>query len=94
MSGLIRTKQGKFSIDKCYKISDIESGSYKLLDIREVLDYKIVKIADENLLKKVTNGVILENIYNEEMIMFEYDDKIIAIYKLNLGYLKPYKMFL
>ena len=33
MSSLERTKQGDFTIDESYTISDIEKGNYKIIDI-------------------------------------------------------------
>ena len=38
---------------------------------------------DADLYKKVSNGVRLNNIYNEDYIMFYYNNELVAIYKNN-----------
>ena len=51
---------------------------------------------DNELEKKILNGQILDNIYNEKLIAFKKDDRIIATYKIyekQEGKIKPDKMF-
>ena len=95
MKELVRTKQGKFNIKDCYTIKDIEENNYKFINIEDVLDYKMIDVIDEDLKKKITNGAIIQNIYNEKYIMFKINNKITVIYKeydKNKDYMKPYKM--
>ena len=80
MSGLIRTKQGKFSIENCYSLEDIENGDYELLKIKDVLDIKIVKV-NSDLRKKVVNGVRIEGNYPDLVLFVDEDDNELAIYK-------------
>jgi len=97
MSELRRTKQGKFNIEDCFKIDEIENNNYKFLNIKDVLDYPIHVIDDETLLKQIKNGALIKNKYNNEFVMFSYNDEIIAIYKIyekDSSLMKPYKMFL
>lgn len=93
MENLKRTKQGKFSINKCSNIDD----EYDFLNIKDVLDYPIVEIKDEILKKQVLNGAIIENKYDNDIIMFEYNNEIIALYKIyekDNNKMKPYKMLI
>ena len=67
----------------------------KLLSVENVLDYPIINIKDEELLKKIKNGALINNIYNDKYIMFKYKHNIIAIYEIyskNNSYMKPYIM--
>ena len=93
MSKLNRTKQGKFDIKDCYTLEDIENGNYELISIKDVIDLPTVEIPD-NLYKKIINGNKIEDIYNYEKVLFEKDNKIIAIYIKDDTLLKPLHMFI
>ena len=93
MSSLIRTKQGKFSIDNSYTLDDIKKGNYKVLSIEEILDNLEIVIADNELLKKITNGVKLDNDYNKEFVLFKNKaGNKIAIYRKENDCFKMYIM--
>ena len=92
MSKLTRTKQGKFSINDCINIEDINENS--LIDIKDILDIKKV-IVDENLKFKIINGQLLDNIYNTDKILFINNNQVLAIYKTyekDIKKIKPYIM--
>ena len=94
MSGLIRTKQGKFDISSSYTLNDIETGNFKVLNICDVIDnIKIVKV-DEALAKKIRNGVRLDNKFgdNDYILFRNSDNKNIAIYKKESNCIKMYIM--
>lgn len=94
MKELTRTKQGIFTIDNSYTLDDIEKGSYKLLSIKDALpNIKISKVED-NLLKKIKNGQILDSFFEEELsLIVDKNNNEIAIYKqIGEGKVKPYKM--
>ncbi len=92
MNNLIRTKQGNFNINNSYTLEEIEKGNYKLLNIKEFLDYPIIELND-TLIKKVSNGSIIPNTFNiKDKVIFIYKSKDIAIYEVNEKYLKPYIM--
>ena len=94
MKELIRTKQGIFTIDDSFTLEDIENNNYKLLSIKEALpNIKVIKI-DNELLKKVKNGMILDSFFEEELaLLIDSNNKEIAIYKQDgTGKVKPYKM--
>ena len=95
MTNLRRVKQGKYDIENSYSIEDIENGNYKIIKFEEIFkNYKHI-IMDEELEKKIVNGVKIKDIYNEGYIIFKSKEGIIkALYKKDDIYLKPYKMFL
>ena len=94
MKELIRTKQGNFSLENSYTLEQIENNEYKLLTIKEALpNIKVTKIDDE-LLKKVKNGMVLDSFFKEELsLLIDKNNNEIAIYKQDgTGKVKPYKM--
>ena len=93
MSKLNRTKQGKFDIKDCYTLKDIENGNYSIISIKDVIDLPTIEIPD-NLYKKIINGNKIEDIYNYEKVLFEKDNRIIAIYIKDDTLLKPLHMFI
>lgn len=93
MNNLIRTKQGNFSITNSYTLEDIKNGNYKLLNIKEFLDYPVIELPD-TLINKVLNGNSITNTFNiTNKVIFTYKQKDIAIYEVNNQDLKPYIMF-
>lgn len=97
MKNLRRTKQGKFDIKDCYKLEDIENNRFKLISIEDTLNDIYSIEVDDNLYKKISNGAIIDNIYNKNLILFKKNDRIIAIYETyskDLTKLKPSKMFI
>ncbi len=92
MNSLVRTKQGDVDISSCLSLQEIIDNNYAILPLEYVLkDYYEVKMDDE-LYKKVKNGVKLDNIYNKDIVKFTYDDRIIALYKSVNKDLKCYIM--
>lgn len=83
MIELRRVKQGEFKIE----------NANKLISIEEVLKNYFTVELDNEMYKKISNGVKIKNIYNKETVVFTYNKKVVAIYKDNQGYLKTYKMF-
>lgn len=97
MENLKRTKQGSFILENCYNLNDIKNNNYNLISIEDVLQDIYTVEVDENLLYKIKNGQILDNIYNKDLIAFKYNGKILAIYKIylkNKNKIKPDKVFL
>lgn len=93
MNNLIRTKQGNFSITNSYTLEDIKNGNYKLLNIKEFLDYPVIELPD-TLIKKVLNGNSITNTFNiTNKVIFTYKQKDISIYEVKNQDLKPYIMF-
>lgn len=94
MKELRRTRQGTFNLDNAYSLKDIQNDNYKLMSIKESLpNIKVTKI-DDDTLKKVKNGMILDSFFEEEIsLLVDKNNKEIAIYKqTENGKVKPYKM--
>lgn len=81
MSSLKRIKIDDFDIKKSYTIEDINNDNYKFCDINSVLNYKKVE-ADDTLEKKVLNGALIDNIYNEDIVIFTKNNKLLVAYKV------------
>lgn len=94
MKELNRTKQGIFTIENSYTLEDIQNNNYKLLSIKESLpNIKVTKV-DDNLLKKIKNGQVLDSFFEEEIsLIVDKDNTEVAIYKqIGEGKVKPFKM--
>lgn len=81
MSSLRRTKLGRVSITQCKQIDDITLKS--LIPVKELLkDYPFIYV--NNVLKKdILNGKIIDNIYqNEKIVFLDESDLVLAIYKI------------
>lgn len=90
MNNLIRTKQGYFNITDSYTIEDIKNGNYKILNIKDFLNYPVIELPD-TLIKKVSNGSSITNSFNiKDKVIFTYQNQDIAIYEVNNEYLKPF----
>lgn len=87
MEELTRTRVGDFYLKDAADINNI-----KIIPIIDSINIKKIEV-DESLLKKVSNGVRIKNIYQEDMIMFIYQKKPISIYKNDNGILKSYRVF-
>lgn len=97
MSKLTRTKQGIFTIENSYTLEDIKNNKYKMIKLNESLfNYKKV-IVDNTLESKIRNGVLIPNIYGEDIVLFLNQNKeLISLYKKydkDSSLLKPWKMF-
>ena len=91
MLELRREIVGDFNIEKAKKIEDI--SELDIIPIKDTIKMKQVVVDDPMLLKKISNGVRLDNIYNSDYVMFINNDKCIAIYKLEDGILKVDNLF-
>ena len=94
MTSLVRTKQGKVSIENTIKISDIENNDYKLYNIDEVLELPIIGV-DEETERKIRFGQHLLNEYNiqDKVIFKNKNNQILGIYELKNDELVVWKNF-
>ena len=88
MEELQRTKVGDYLIDDATDIDHL-----KIIPIIDALSIKKIEVNDDKFLKKISNGVPIDNIYDEDMIMFIKDNKVISIYKDDNGIMKSYRVF-
>ncbi len=95
MDSLIRTMQGHFSLKDAYSLEDIKNNKFKIIYLEEVLSkYPNLVVDNKELLKKILNGVKLKNIYGiENILIWIYNQKVIAIYKNDNNYLIPWIVF-
>lgn len=89
MKELIRTKSGKFLLENSNLIDD----NYNYIPIDKALDFKIVELEDEILLKKVRNGNKINLPYNDIFITLKFKDDVLAIYKKEKFEYKAFKVF-
>ncbi len=97
MSDLIRTQQGPFLIEDSITLAEFKKGNYQLKPLLEGLkEYKQVIVEGERE-KMISNGKILPNIYDEELILFlNMKKEPLALYKRyskDKKKIKPWKMF-
>lgn len=91
MQELRRTKINNLDIKDSIKVEDVSYD--KLINIKDILNIKTVVVKDE-LLKKINNGNSINDIYNEELILFtDSDSNNLAIYKKYDNILKAFKVF-
>lgn len=94
MSKLIRTMQGKFKLEDCYTLNQLEKDEYKVLSFDDFLDFPTVEINEEEYFK-IKNGQIIDNIYGYDMLTFTYNNRAVAIYKKydkDDSKIKPYRI--
>ena len=91
MIDLRREIVGDFNIENAKKIEDINESD--IIPIKDAIKMKQVIVDDPVLLKKISNGVRLDNIYNSDYVMFINNNKCIAIYKLEDSILKVDNLF-
>lgn len=94
METLLRTKQGKISIENSSTIEEIRNNNYKLYNIDDVLDIPVV-VLDNDLAKKVSFGQHLNNEWNikDKVIFKNENNKILGIYEVFEQQLKVWKNF-
>ena len=91
MSGLLRTRQGKFKLSDAVNLDDVSINS-SLITISNALDIEIKEIDDKDYMK-VINGAVINNNYNiKDKVLFIKYDKVLAIYQNIDDKLKCFKM--
>lgn len=86
MEELTRTRVGEYNLDDTTDIDNLNVIPITSLNIKKIE-------VDDNLLKKVSNGVKVENNYQSNLIMFIHNNIPLAIYKDDNGVLKAYRVF-
>lgn len=83
MSKLNRTKQGRFKLEDCHTLNDIENGNYKLISVDEVLNEYPRVMVEGREEKLVSNGAIIDNKWDKSEILFvDKNNILIALYKI------------
>ncbi len=96
MSQLTRTRQGEFSIEDCNTLEEIEQGNYHIEDYNRILQKYPTIVVDSYLENKIKNGVVLENRYQEDVVLFQNEQGVplalYQIYEKDSTKMKPWKM--
>ncbi|MBO5138913.1 MAG: tRNA pseudouridine(55) synthase TruB [Bacilli bacterium] len=93
MSNLIRTRQGKFTLNDSYTLDDIDKWNFSIIPIDEALDIPVVEL-DGDILFKVKNGAKIQNKYNVvDKVLFKDGDSVVAIYVRDDDNLKSFVNF-
>ena len=93
MASLERTRQGDFTIEDSYTLDDIMNDNYHMLSISEALPNMQKINIDDDMIKKIKNGVRLNKFFDSEYALLMYNGEEIAIYK-NVDDLSiPYRVF-
>ena len=87
MEELTRTRVGKYKLEEATNID-----SLSIIPIIKAINIKKIEV-DDDLFKKISNGVKVDNIYQEDMVLFTHKNIPIAIYKDDRGILKSYRGF-
>ena len=89
MKALKRTKSGKFLLEN----SNLVTDNYDYISIAKALDFKVIELEDEDLLKKVKNGNKISLPYNDLFITLKDKNKVLAVYKKDNFIYKAFKVF-
>ncbi|MBP5684207.1 MAG: tRNA pseudouridine(55) synthase TruB [Bacilli bacterium] len=91
MMELRRTKVGDFSIKDSIDVNMVNESS--IIPIKDAINIKKIIINDNDLLKKISNGVKLKLDYADKYIMFINNDKCIGIYYKDNDCYRVYNLF-
>lgn len=79
MNNLKRTKINKFNLSDAYSIKDFLNYNHTFYDISKLFNYKKIELSSL-LEKEILNGVKIDNIYQEDKILFTKNNKLLALY--------------
>ena len=95
MTNLIRTKQGKISLKETNTLEEIRNNNFQLHNIEDVLEYKKIKVKDNEYLQ-ISRGMKIQNKWNieDKVIFIDEDNKLIGIYEKQDKILRTWKNFI
>ncbi|MFV0275128.1 MAG: tRNA pseudouridine(55) synthase TruB [Bacilli bacterium] len=96
MGDLNRTSHGNFSLDNAYTVEEIRQNNFNMLNFDDSLKHLKRYEISLRFYKKIMNGIIIDNEYEEDKILFVYKNKVIAIYQVydkDNTKMKPYRIF-
>lgn len=80
MTELSRTKQGDFEIAQAVTLKQITNNEYKLITIEEIFKDYPKEIVDNEKLRSILNGAVIDKDFKEDYIVYYDNDQAIAIY--------------
>ena len=85
MASLTRTKVGRFSLDQCYTLDQVEAGAYQLLEADALLTH--IPIVDYEPIKDIYNGksVHMALPQPQPLVRIQDDGRTIALYAHSHG---------
>ncbi len=97
MNKLTRTLSGNFTLEDANTFEDIESGNFTLHTIDKGLNINKFTVYDDDVLKKVKNGMTISKELlpiNEQTAIYDNLGNLLAIYDIfdNIRYVKPTKV--
>ena len=97
MKELRRIRQGNFDIEEAVTIEQVENGKLNIIPLDKALqELKFIE-ADDYLERRILNGAILNNNYEDKIIGFKNNrNEVIAIYEVydkDSSKIKPIKVF-
>ena len=72
--------------------SNLVTDNYDYISIDKALDFKVIEIEDEDLLKKIKNGNKITLPYNDLFITLKNNNRVLAIYKKDNFVYKAFKV--
>lgn len=94
MNSLVRIKLGNITLDKAYSIKNILDGDFELVNIEDFFPNIKRIIVNDEMAFKIKNGVILDNLFDDNMaFIFDKEKNLLALYKNINGKCRVYKMF-
>ena len=95
MTNLIRTKQGKISLKETNTLEEIRNNNFQFHNIEDVLEYKKIKVKDNEYLQ-ISRGMKIQNKWNieDKVIFIDEDNKLIGIYEKQDKILRTWKNFI
>ncbi len=103
LGGLIRTESGKFKLDNCYTLSEVEEAvrdenlSEIIINPLDILPLDKIQL-DEMLLDRIKNGnsffIEPETDIKTEMVQLVYENTLVAIAKKENTQIKPSNVFI
>ena len=92
MTELNRVRQGVFKIENSYTLDEIKNNNYEIISLKDALSkYKQIEVDDE-LRFKIINGQKLSLPYDDDILVFIYNNKVLGIYKKENKVYKVYKV--
>ncbi len=96
MSKLNRLSQGTFRLEDAYTLEQVLNDEYSFIPLDTILSsYKNITLTREDEIFKIQNGSIIENKYEEDVVLFKTDNQYLALYKKyekDSSKMKPWKM--
>ena len=94
MTSLVRTRQGKISLEEAKTIKEVQEGNFKIKKIEDTLPYPVVEV-EESLAKDIKNGKKIPNSWNipEKVMIRDSSKKLLGIYEVEEDHLRVWKNF-